>query len=93
MKIYVMTDLEGAAGIINFDGYCTPNGRYYETARELITKETNAAIEGLIEAGAKEILVVDGHGYGAINPLLLHPSAELLAGKTTGISFWMQRKI
>ncbi|RLI03225.1 peptidase M55 [Candidatus Bathyarchaeota archaeon] len=92
MKIYVMTDLEGAAGIINFDDYCTPNGRYYETARELITKETNAAIEGLLEAGAKEILVVDGHGYGAINPLLLHPSAELLAGRPLGYPFGCNEK-
>ena len=62
MKVYVMTDLEGVAGIINFDDYGTPKGRYYETARELTTNETNAAIEGLIEDGAKEILVVDGHG-------------------------------
>jgi len=74
VKVYVMTDLEGVAGIINFDDYGTPKGRYYETARELTTNETNAAIEGLIEDGAKEILVVDGHGHGAINPSLLHPT-------------------
>ncbi|RLI41520.1 peptidase M55 [Candidatus Bathyarchaeota archaeon] len=81
MKVYIMTDMEGAAGIINFDDYCTPNGRYYEIARKIVTEETNAAIEGLIEAGADDFLVVDGHGYGAIDPLLLHPSAKLLAGR------------
>ena len=69
-----MTDLEGVAGVINFDDYCTPKGRYYEVARELLTKEVNAAIERLLEAGADEFLVVDGHGYGGINPLLLHSS-------------------
>jgi D-amino peptidase len=76
-----MTDLEGVAGVINFDDFCTPEGRYYEVARGLLTEEVNAAIEGLIEAGADEFLVVDGHGYGGINPSILHPSAKLLAGR------------
>jgi D-aminopeptidase len=49
MEIYIMTDLEEVAGVINFDDYCTPEGRYYEVARELLIKEVNAAIEGLLE--------------------------------------------
>lgn len=81
MKIYIMTDLEGVCGVVNFDDYATPESRYYEVARELTTMEVNSAIEGLLEAGADEILVVDGHGHGAINPTLLHPSASLLAGR------------
>lgn len=81
-----MTDLEGVAGVINFDDHGTPKSRYYEVARELTTREANAAIEGLLEAGAGEILVgeilvADGHGYGAINSMLLHPLARLLAGR------------
>ncbi len=80
MKVYVMTDQEGVAGVLNFDDG-SPTGRYYEIARKLTTRETNAAIEGLLEAGATEVLVVDGHGHGSINPLLLHPSAKLLAGR------------
>lgn len=87
MKVYIMTDLEGVAGVINFDDYATPKGRYYELARELTTMEVNAAVEGLLEAGADEILVVDGHGYGAINPVLLHPEAKLLAGRPLGYPF------
>jgi len=91
MKIYIMTDLEGVAGVINFDDYCTPEGRYYEVARELLTREVNAAIEGLLEAGADEFLVVDGHGYGGINPLLLHSSAKLLAGRPLRYPFGCDR--
>ena len=87
MKVYVMTDQEGVAGVLNFDDYGSPTGRYYEVGRELTTRETNAAIEGLLEAGATEILVVDGHGSGSINPLLLHPSAKLLAGRPLGYPF------
>ena len=91
MRVYIMTDLEGVAGVVNSDDYCIPEGRYYEVARKLLTKETNGAIEGLMEAGADEILVVDGHGYGAINPLLLHPAAKLLAGRPLGYPFGCNR--
>jgi len=87
VKLYIITDLEGVAGVLNFDDYGTPDSRYYETARSLTTGEINAAIEGAIAAGASEILVVDGHGHGAINPSELHPAAELYAGRPMGYPF------
>ena len=79
MRIYIMTDLEGSAGVLNTADYAHPGDRYYERARGLVTEEVNAAILGLADAGAKEFLVVDGHGAGAIDPVLLDPRAELLA--------------
>jgi len=81
MKIYIMTDMEGVAGIVNSSDYCRPEGKYYEHGRELATLEVNAAIEGLLEAGATDILVVDGHGPGALHPTLLHPEVRLLTGR------------
>jgi D-amino peptidase len=87
MKVYIITDLEGVAGVLNFDDYGEPRSRYYELARSLTTQETNAAVEGALIAGAKEILVVDGHGYGAINPCELHSAAELFAGRPMGYPF------
>jgi D-aminopeptidase len=89
MKIYIMTDMEGVAEVVSSTDYCAPDSRYYEVGRELTTLETNAAIEGALEAGATDVLVVDGHGAGAINPLLLHPTARLLAGRPrpTGYPF------
>lgn len=81
MNVYIMTDMEGVAGVVNSPDYCYPSGRYYEVGRELTTLETNAAIEGALAAGATDILVVDGHGQGAINPLLLHSAARLLTGR------------
>lgn len=80
MKIYIMTDLEGVAGVIDRENHCLFGSRYYETGKELLTKEVNAAIEGFYEAGANEILVGDGHGSGAINPILLDPRVELIRG-------------
>jgi len=82
-----MTDMEGVCGVINSDDYVSPGCRYYETGRELTTVEVNAAITGLLGAGATEILVVDGHGAGAINPILLHNEAKLLAGSPMGYPF------
>jgi D-amino peptidase len=87
MKLLIMTDMEGVAGVVSSTDYGAPDSRYYEVGRELTTLETNAAIEGAMEAGATEFLVVDGHGHGAINPLLLHPAARLLTGRPMGYPF------
>ena len=76
MNIYIMTDMEGVCGLVNFDDWCEPGGRYYERGKELLTLELNAAIEGFCAAGAKNITVVDGHGAGGINNLMLDKRAE-----------------
>jgi len=83
-KIYLMTDLEGAAGVLDFENFCFTSGRYYELAKEFLTLEVNAALRGFFEGGAREVLVSDGHGPGAINPKLLDPRASLLRGWPNG---------
>ncbi len=80
MKLYIMTDMEGCAGILNHDDWVLPTGRFYDTGRTILTEETNAAIEGFLASGATEILVNDAHGAGGIDPLRLHPAAQLLRG-------------
>ena len=52
MKILITTDLEGVAGVMNFEDWCTPGTRYYELAKEFLTLEVNAAAEGFFEGGA-----------------------------------------
>ncbi len=81
MKILIMTDLEGVAGVVSFEDQTGPGGRYYEAAKKLLTAEVNAAVEGLIQAGVDEVLVVDGHGAGGILFEDLHPAARLLHGR------------
>jgi len=80
MKLYIMTDLEGVAGVINARDYIYQESRYYETARRLLTEEVNAAIEGFADGGFTDFFVVDGHGAGAINIDLLDPRARLSRG-------------
>lgn len=81
MKILIMTDLEGVAGVVSFEDQTGPNSRYYEAAKKLLTGEVNAAVEGLLQAGVEEVLVVDGHGAGGIQFEDLHPAARLLHGR------------
>ncbi len=51
MKVYILSDLECVAGVINFTDYCrTETGKFYEHAKELVTLEVNAAVDGLLEA-------------------------------------------
>lgn len=80
MKILIMTDMEGCAGILNHDDWVQPTGRYFEKGKRLLTEEVNAAIAGFMDGGVDEIAVVDGHGAGGIDPELLDPRAELERG-------------
>lgn len=82
MRIYLMTDLEGVAGVLNFEDWCTPESRYYELAKEFLTEEVNAAVDGFFAGGAQQIVVADGHGHGGIKPELLDSRVELLRGWT-----------
>ena len=82
MKIFIMTDLEGATGVAGNWSDFNPGGREHDSARRLLTGDVNAAIEGAFEAGAKETVVLDGHG-AAFSILLesLDPRAQLIRGR------------
>lgn len=82
MRIYIITDLEGVGGVL-LPQQVQPGDPMYERARLLLTHEVNAAIEGALEGGAREILVLDGHGANsAYNFVLeeLHPEAQYIMG-------------
>ena len=81
MRVLMMTDLEGVAGVVTFEQDSYPDGKYYEAAKRLLTAEVNAAVDGLLEAGAEEVLVLDMHGPGGIAFEDLHPAARLMHGR------------
>ena len=67
MKIYMMTDLEGVSGVVDFENRIDDsreNQRKRAIMRRLLTGEVNAAIGGLFDGGATEVIVNDGHGAG-----------------------------
>ncbi|KPK60656.1 MAG: hypothetical protein AMS21_09395 [Gemmatimonas sp. SG8_38_2] len=55
--------MEGVVGVVTAD-QLGPSGFEYAKARELMTAEVNAAIEGALAAGATEIVISDSHGNG-----------------------------
>lgn len=82
LKVFISVDMEGVAGV-TAGMETNSSGPDYQYFRKMATLETNAAVEGALEAGASEIVVRDGHGAkNNIIPDLLHKKAKLLRGVT-----------
>jgi D-amino peptidase len=62
-KVYISVDMEGIGGVVTNE-QLGPTGFEYARARQFMTDEALAAIQGAREAGATEILVSDSHGNG-----------------------------
>ncbi|HYZ77682.1 MAG TPA: M55 family metallopeptidase [Gaiellaceae bacterium] len=81
MRVHVISDMEGVAGIVKWE-QVTGGDPMYEEARRLYTEEVNAAVRGAKAAGATEIVVMDCHGAGkgwdfnSLVPDLLDPACE-----------------
>ncbi|GAA1233396.1 M55 family metallopeptidase [Kitasatospora nipponensis] len=81
MKIYLSSDMEGTAGVVEWE-QCRPTGPDYPYYRDLLQREVNAAIEGALAAGVSEFLVNDSHGRMAnLRPDELAGSARYLSGR------------
>src|SRR5512134_422420 len=61
LKVYISIDMEGIGGVVSSE-QLGPTGFEYQRARQFMTDELNAAIQGARDAGATEILVADSHG-------------------------------
>jgi D-amino peptidase len=79
-KIYVVTDLEGISGVYKFAQTREP-GPLNETAKEYFMGDMAAVVRGLRAGGATEIVVLDGHGSGALVPHLMEPGAKYITGR------------
>src|SRR6266496_1628465 len=65
MKVHVISDMEGVAGIVKWEQ--TRGGDpMYEEGRRLYTQEINAAVRGAKAAGATEIVVMDCRAAGGV---------------------------
>lgn len=90
MKILIMTDLEGVAGVAvdqQLGGIANP---YYRKAREFLADEIQAAVEGAREAGADDFVICDGHGSGfdmMLDTGRIGPSVRFLSGLGGGCPY------
>ena len=87
MRVHIISDMEGVAGIVRAEQ--TLGGHeMYDEGRKLYTEEINAAVRGAKAAGAKEIVVMDHHGAGkawsfnSLVPDLLDPACEFVVQST-----------
>jgi D-amino peptidase len=81
MKIFISSDMEGTAGVVDWS-QCMPGEREYEHYRRLLQAEVNAAIDGAQLAGATSFLVNDSHSsMQNLLPDLLHGRAAYLSGR------------
>src|SRR5436190_2848071 len=85
MKVFIVSDMEGVAGIVKWQQTDGANGDVaYHEGRKLYTQEINAAVRGAKAAGATEIVVMDCHGAGkhwSFNSLIpedLDPACEFV---------------
>jgi D-amino peptidase len=79
MKVYISADMEGVAGIVDWD-QCRAGAPGHEQGARLLLGEVNAAIEGAIDGGAADLTVNDSHG------LMANLAPDQLAGRATYIS-------
>ena len=63
LKVYISADMEGITGVASVD-QLSPASFEYNQARQWMTAEVLAAIQGAREAGATEFVVSDSHGNG-----------------------------
>ena len=89
MRILIVCDLEGAAGVVDFRTQTYDDGRYNEEAKRLSTLEVNALIEGALEGGVTDPIVLDGHGSGGLDIEHIHREARVMLGRPQR-SVWEQ---
>ncbi len=63
LKVFISADMEGVTGAVTSE-QLGPAGFEYQRAREWMTAEVLAAIQGARDAGATEIVVADAHDNG-----------------------------
>jgi D-amino peptidase len=82
VKIWMSFDMEGVAGIVDWDQCRPTGGARYEVGCQLMLDEVNAAIEGAVAGGATEIVLNDSHGTMAnLDPRRIAGGARYISGR------------
>lgn len=83
MRIWISYDMEGVAGVVDWD-QCRPGAPGYALGCALLQDEVNAAVDGAVAGGATEVILNDSHGRMAnLDPrLVVHPErVRLITGR------------
>jgi D-aminopeptidase len=85
MRVALSGDMEAIAGISDVRetfGWCR---EYWDSGREAYTRDVVAAAQGLLDAGADEVIVLDNHGAGAPWNILLEQLPEGVRGESVNV--------
>src|SRR5438105_15549773 len=86
-RVFLITDAEGVAGVCRQD-QTDPKD---QEMRQLLTGEINAAVDGLYDGGADDVIVWDGHdGSQTLSALTIHPRSKLIIGDL-GVTMTLER--
>ena len=83
MRVLIVSDMEGVAGISRWEQVSAGKSGY-EEGRRLYTEEINAAVRGAFAGGATEVVAMDCHGAGgdwsfnSLIPEALDPRVEFV---------------
>ena len=90
LKVFISVDMEGLTGVVNSEEV-SRSGKDYDYFRAVMARETNAAIEGALAAGATALVVRDSHGSARnLLPEQLHEAALLLRDWSGGYMSMME---
>ena len=93
-RIFIVTDMEGVGGVNNADEQLLPGQRRYEESRHLLAGEVNAAVAGVLEAGASLVVIWDGHDSSrSLSVDDIHPRAQLIQGSDTPPDYYLGEKL
>jgi D-amino peptidase len=93
-RILIVTDVEGVGGVNNAEEQLLPGQRRFEESRRLLAGETRAAVEGALNAGARDIVIWDGHdGSRTLSVEDIHPRARLLQGRPTPANYYLSDRL
>lgn len=93
-RILIVTDMEGVGGVNNAGEQLLPGQRRFEETHRLLVGELSAAVEGVLAAGASEVVIWDGHdGSRALSVDDIHPKAKLIQGRPTPATYYLSDKL
>src|ERR1700739_4506568 len=93
-KFMIVRDIEGVGGGQHADAQILPGQLRYEESVRLLVGELNAAIAGLLEAGAGQVVVWDGHdGSRSLSIADINPAAELIQGRPTPANYYLEDRL
>jgi D-amino peptidase len=76
VKVFISADMEGVAGVVDWE-QCRVGGAGYDVGCRLLLGEVNAAIDASQASGATSVTVTDAHG------LMANLAPDGLAGRAT----------